>query len=304
MKILVTGGAGYIGSAFCHAAEHEIVVFDNLYKGKKELLPEGVKFVQVDLADAKALAEVFEDFDAVVHFAAYKCAPESMDKPELYSDNIKGTINLLNEMVRHKVKRIVFSSSAAVYGMGDGVVSEDSPVAPINYYGYTKLAGEQLIEWYAKTQGIEYVSLRYFNVAGDAGLKYIDPDAQNVFPILMEAIKGRTFSILGTDYDTPDGTCIRDYIDINDLVDAHILALGKGSGVINLGTSKGLSVRELVDLVKKVTGKDFKVVEGPRRAGDPAKLVASNARAREVLGWQPRRDVEEMVKTTFDAYFL
>ena len=184
-------------------------------------------------------------------------------------------------------------------------VDEGAIVDPINYYGYAKLASEQIIEWYSGIYNINYISLRYFNVAGDAGFRYIDPDAKNVLPIIMETLLGERekFIIYGDDYDTKDGTCIRDYIDINDLVDAHILALdAEESGIINLGTSEGVSVKELVDLAIEVTGKDLKYEIGQRRKGDAAMVIASNEKAKKVLGWEPKRDIKEMIKSTYEAY--
>ncbi len=311
--ILVTGGAGYIGSAAVKALIEkgfDVVIVDNLSKGKKEFVDDKAKFYETDLVDKEQLAKVFAEnkIDAVVHFAAYKAVEESMDNAVKYSDNITGTINLLNLMVEHDVPKIIYSSSACVYGTPEqSPVDEDIPIsAPINFYGYTKIANEQVIAWYSKVHNIQYVFMRYFNVAGDAGLSYIDPDAQNVFPIIMEVLSGKRekFIIHGDDYDTRDGTCIRDYIDINDLVKAHILALDiNNNDIINLGTSNGVSVKELVDITIEVTGKDIKYEVGPRREGDPAIVVASNDKAKKILGWEPKRDVREMIRTTYDAYF-
>ena len=225
MKILVTGGAGYIGSVAVKTLiekGHEVSVVDNLSKGKKELVSEKAKFFQKDLTDN--LDEVFnEPYDAVIHFAAYKAVEESMNDAVKYSDNISGTINLLNYMVKNKVKKMIFSSTAAVYGDFDEPLTEDCETNPVNFYGFSKLKCEEIIGWYNKIHGIEYTNLRYFNVAGDV-LGYVDPDAKNVFPIIMEVINGKRdrFCIFGDDYNTPDGTCLRDYIHIQDLVDAHV----------------------------------------------------------------------------------
>ena len=274
-----------------------------------ELIHKNAKFYEIDLVDKGALETVFSEnkIDAVMHFAGYKAVDESMGNAVKYSDNIVGTLNLLNVMVKYDVKKIIYSSSAAVYGMpGSGLLDESAPVNQINYYGYTKFASEQMIEWYSKIHGINYVTLRYFNVIGDAGLNYIDPDAKNVLPIIMEVLSGKRdkFLICGDDYDTRDGTCIRDYNDINDLIDAHILALDtEENGIINLGTSKGLSVREIVDMVMDVSGKEINWEVGPRRDGDPAVVVASNEKAKAVLGWEPKRDIREMIRTTYKAYF-
>jgi len=308
-KILVTGGAGYIGSAAVKAlinAGSEVLVVDNLSKGKKELVDPRAQLFVIDLVNKNELAKVFEqEIDVVIHFASYKAVGESMEDAVKYSDNLTGSINLLNLMVEHDVKRMVYSSSAAVYGMPDvDKVTEETPTNPISFYGYTKLAMEEILGWYKEIHKIDFVALRYFNVAGDAGMKYIDPEAQNVFPIIMEVITGTRdkFTIFGTDYPTEDGTCVRDYIDINDLVDAHVKAVDVGSGIINLGTENGVSVRKLVEITKEVTSHDFEVVDGARRAGDTARLVASNQKARELLGWHPKKSVHEMVKSTFQAY--
>jgi UDP-glucose 4-epimerase len=312
MKLLVTGGAGYIGSAFVKEAvkNHEVVVIDNLSKGKKELVDKRAKFFKIDLIEKEKLDELFkkEKFECVVHFAAYKAAGESMKDPVKYSDNITSMINLLNAMAKENVKKIIFSSTAAVYGPSEESVSdEESKTNPLNYYGFTKLKCEELIKWYSKINGIAYIIFRYFNVAGDAGLKYQDPQAENVFPIIMDVLMGKRqkFVIFGEDYDTPDGTCIRDYIDVNDLVDAHILALNADyNGIVNLGTGKGCSVKELVGEFIKITGRELKYEIGPRRPGDTASLVASNKKALEVLGWSPKRSIGEMIRTTYEAYGL
>lgn len=310
-RILVTGGAGYIGSAFVKLAiskDYEVVVVDNLSKGKIDLVDKKSKFCQLDLIDMAKLEEVFKEneFDAIVHFAAYKAVGESMENAVKYSGNIVGTINLLNLMIKYKINKIVFSSSAAVYGIPKKeVVDEEDITKPINFYGFTKLECEKIIEWYGQIYGIKYLNLRYFNVVGDAGLKYQDPKAENVFPIFMDVITGKRekFTICGDDYDTRDGTGVRDYIDINDLVEAHLLALESAyDGVINLGTGNGISVRELIEGFVRVSGKNFRVEAGPRRAGDSACLVASNKKANEILGWQPKRSISEMIKSTYESY--
>ena len=312
MNILVTGGAGYIGSVAVKeliASGHEVVVIDNLSKGKKELIPKSVRFYVGDLIDLSFLKRVFSEnkFDAVMHFAGYKAVGESMQKPEFYSNNIIGSINLLNLMLQNKVRKIIFSSSAAVYGIPVYTpIDEKHPTSPINYYGFTKLKVEEIINWYSELKGITGINLRYFNLAGDGGLKYIDPDAQNLFPILMEVLSGKRkeLVIFGKDYDTPDGTCIRDYIDVNDLVKAHLLALKLNcSETINLGSSKGFSVLGLVKAVEEVSGKKINYRFGPRREGDPAILTASNEKASRLLDWKPERSIKEMVKSTYQAYF-
>jgi len=309
--ILVTGGAGYIGSVAVKVLVekgYNVVVIDNLSKGSKELVHKKAKFYEADLVDDVSLGKVFveNDINAVILFASYKAVEESMKDAVKYSDNIKGTINLLNQMIKNDVKKIIFSSSAAVYGEPKkGIVDEKSPTKPINFYGFTKLDCENIIEWYHEIYNLGYVSLRYFNVAGDAGLNYVDPDAKNVLPIIMEVLfeKRDKLMVFGDDYPTRDGTCIRDYIDVNDLVDAHILALETDyNGVINLGTSNGVSVKELITLTEEVVGKKIPFIIGKKRPGDPPMLIASNKLAKKVLGWEPKRTVKEMIKTTYEAY--
>ncbi|MGM5482607.1 MAG: UDP-glucose 4-epimerase GalE [Nanobdellota archaeon] len=308
--VLVTGGAGYIGSVavdFLIKEGYNVVVIDNLSKGRPELVNEQAVLYAIDLVDKKRLGDVFSEnnISYVIHIAAYKAVDESMNNAVKYSDNIQGTINLLNKMVEHNVKKIIYSSSAAVYGIPEeSVVSEDSFTRPINFYGFTKLECENLIDWYSKTHGINYISLRYFNVAGDV-LGYIDPDAQNVLPILMEVVTGKRdrFIVFGNDYDTKDGTCVRDYIHIKDLVNAHIKALDSDrNSVINLGTAKGTSVEELLQVCEKETGQSIKREYGKRREGDPGFLVASNNLANKLLGWIPEEDINSIVRTTYEAY--
>lgn len=310
MKILVTGGAGYIGSVAVRMLldkGHEVCVIDNLVKGIKDNVDTRAKFYKFDLAHDN-FSSVFDEnkFDSVIHFAAYKAVGESMENAPLYSDNIRGVTNVLDQMVRTDVKKIIFSSTAAVYGMPDAsVLSEETPVNPINYYGFTKLTAERIMKWYNTVHGISYIALRYFNVAGNAFFDYVDPNAQNVMPIIMEVISGKRseFTIFGDDYDTPDGTCIRDYIHVYDLVSAHILALEASHvGVINLGTSKGYSVKELVSAVERVTGESLPVKIGPRRAGDPACVLASNELASKILNWKPEKNMDDMIQSTYDSY--
>ena len=311
MNILVTGGAGYIGSAAVKALadnKHKVIVVDNLSKGSIKLVDKRASFYKVDLVDRKKLDLVFKNnkIDAVMHFAAYKAVEESMQNPRKYSDNITGTINLLDMMVKYNVKKLIFSSSAAVYGTPIYTpIDEKHPTKPINYYGFTKLECEKIIEWYSKVHNINYISLRYFNVAGDAGLGYIDPSAKNIFPIIMEVLTGKRdkLTIFGKDYNTRDKTCIRDYIDINDLVKAHILALNVNkNSVINLGTAKGISVKELVKHIIKFNGNTFNYKFGPRRKGDAPILITSNKKARKVLGWKPKKNIKDMIKSTYEAY--
>ncbi|MBN2459681.1 UDP-glucose 4-epimerase GalE [Candidatus Woesearchaeota archaeon] len=309
--ILVTGGAGYIGSVAVKmliAQGHKVVVVDNLSKGLQKLVGKKAKLYKADLTSQDQLEKAFKDnkIDAVMHFAGYKAVEESMQNPAKYSLNITGTINLLNLMAKYGVKKIIYSSSAAVYGEPKyNPIDESHPTEPMNYYGFTKLESERIMEWYSKLHGISYVALRYFNVAGDGGLSYVDPDAKNILPIIMEVVFGKreTLVIMGKDYPTRDGTCIRDYIDVNDLIDAHILALRlEKSAIINLGTSNGVSVKELVDATTNVIGKPIKVEYGPRRPGDPAELCASNDRAKKLLGWAPKKTVKDMISSAYKAY--
>jgi UDP-glucose 4-epimerase len=311
MRIFVTGGAGYIGSIAVKKLielEHDVIVADNLSKGVLEFVNKKAKFYKRDLIDKKELEKIFLEnkIDAVMHFAGYKSVEESMTHPEKYSDNIVGTINLLELMTKYKVEKIIYSSSAAVYKESEsGIVTEESMIEPANYYGFTKVVCENLIKWYSKAYNIKHVILRYFNVAGDGGLNYIDKNAQNVIPLIMEVITGKRekFLAYGNDYNTPDGTGVRDYIDINDLIAAHIRALKlEKSHTINLGTNKGISVKNLIDITEKVTGKKLNYEYVKRRKGDTGKLVTSNEKAKKLLSWQPQKSIEEMIKSTYDAY--
>jgi UDP-glucose 4-epimerase len=309
--ILVTGGAGYIGSAAVKeliSKNYEVIVVDNLSKGQRNLVDSKAKFYQIDLVDKEKLSLVFKEnnIDAIMHFAGYKAVEESMENAVKYSDNITGTINLLNLMVKYKVLKIIFSSSAAVYGVPDKkIIDEETPVNPINFYGFCKIECEKIIQWYNKVHNIEYICLRYFNIAGDCGLKYIDEDAQNIFPIIMNVITGKQdkLIIFGDDYNTEDGTCVRDYIDINDLVDAHILSLDcKENEIINLGTGKGYSVKELINGFEKVTEKKISFEIGKKRKGDPEALIASNTKAKDILNWNPKVNLNDMIYSTYQAY--
>lgn len=316
-RILVAGGAGYIGS---HVQKQlledgfEVAVFDDLSSGdRKNILP-GAAFIEGNILDKAALnAAIRQEIDGVVHLAAKKAVGESMVKPELYAENnISGSINILNAMAENGVKHIVFSSSAAVYGMPEYVpIDEDHRIAPINYYGYTKVAIEENLHWYARLGKFNYAALRYFNAVGYAADKSItgkERNPQNLMPIIMEAATGRRekFSIFGNDYDTPDGTCIRDYVHVSDLARAHTLALKKlmcsgESFAVNLGTGKGTSVKEIVDAAEKVIGRKLNYDYAPRRAGDPAVLTAKADRAGEILGWVPEyTDIEEIIRTVWN----
>ncbi|MDZ7612026.1 MAG: UDP-glucose 4-epimerase GalE [Candidatus Moranbacteria bacterium] len=309
-KILVTGGAGYIGSAcvkdLCRKG-YQVEVVDNLSKGRRELVDKKAGFIKLDILDLEKLKNFIKEknFDAVIHFASHKDAGASMEDAPLYSENIRAMINLLDSMVEHSIAKIIFSSSAAVYGDPQySPADENHPLKPINYYGYTKMACEQLMQWYKLIHGIEFVSLRYFNVAGDHGLGYLDPYAKNLFPIIQDVLSGKReeLQIYGDDYETRDGTGVRDYIHLSDLVEAHLKALElEGSDVFNLGTKEGQSVLEVVREFEKQSGKKIPRKFVPRRKGDPAELIADSSKAAKKLRWSARRGLAEMVESTLRA---
>lgn len=307
MKVLVVGGAGYVGShgvAQLIDQGYDVTVVDNLLTGFKAAVHPQAQFIEGDIRDKDFLEGVFRDgdFEAVFHFAASSLVGESVHKPLMYFDNnVTGMITLLQAMMAHDVKRIIFSSTAAVYGDVDAeVISEDVTPDPVNPYGLSKRMMEQIIEWCDQVYGIKFVSLRYFNVSGaraDGSIGEAHDPETHLIPIVLEVPNGQRdhVTIFGDDYPTPDGTCIRDYIHVEDLIDAHIKALeylvaGNPSQIFNLGSSQGFSVKEIVDTAEEVTGQEIPRVIGERRAGDPARLVASSARAQEVLGWTPKYD--------------
>ncbi|MEI8140933.1 MAG: UDP-glucose 4-epimerase GalE [bacterium] len=299
MKVLLTGGAGYIGSVTTELLlneGHEVVVFDNLERGHKAAVDKRAKLVIGDLRDAGQIQRAMKNAkpDAVMHFAAYALVGESMTDPGMYfANNTTGATNLVDAMVKYKVPRIVFSSTCATYGFPDKIpITEDTPQHPVNPYGEAKLMFEKVLLWYQKIHGIQPVFLRYFNACG-ATEKFgedHEPETHIIPNVIKVALKQQPHvNIFGDDYDTPDGTCIRDYIHIVDLGRAHILALtGKAMGPFNLGTGKGFSVREVIDVVRKVTKRDIPEVISPRRPGDPDRLVASAVKAKKVLKWTPR----------------
>ena len=314
--ILVAGGAGYIGShtvKYLLKNNYNVVIVDNLSYGHKEAVLTS-NFEQIDLADKESLDKVFKKYkvDAVIHFAAFTYVGESVSQPQKYYwNNVVNTINLLDVMIENDVKNIVFSSTCATYGNPQYTpIDENHPQSPINPYGKTKLMMEQIMADYETAYGLKYVALRYFNAAGcdkDGELGESHNPETHLIPLVLKAIKGEIpqISVFGTDYDTPDGTCIRDYIHVEDLADAHMLAVenlfkDKQSHCINLGTGIGKSVKEIIKSAEKVTGKKVPLVYGERRAGDPAKLYAANKKAREILNWDPKyTDIDEIIKTAW-----
>jgi UDP-glucose 4-epimerase len=309
MKLLVTGGAGYIGSIVSRhllAAGHEVVVVDSLERGHRAAVAPEARFVHVDLRDAQAISDaVSEGFDGVLHFAALALVGESVNHPELYYHaNVVGTMNLLDAMRASEVPRLVFSSTCAVYGEPDEVpISETASPRPANAYGASKLAVDMMITDYCRAHGLGAVSLRYFNVAGasgDAGEDHY-PET-HLIPNILRTAQGRNphVELFGTDYPTPDGTAIRDYIHIEDLSDAHLLALDGATGgthrIFNLGSGNGFSVREVIEVARAVTGREIAVREGPRRPGDPPALVAASQLIAAELGWEARKpELEQMI---------
>lgn len=305
MRVLVTGGAGYIGSHTVHELVRDnntVIVYDNLSKGHQAAVPSGVKFVHGDIRNRELLTQTLQenDIEAVVHFAADSLVGESMQQPaKYYHNNVVATLALLDTMRECGVGKIVFSSTAAVYGEPEKwPITEDMPTCPTNVYGRTKLVIEGMLADFAMAYGIKYVSLRYFNAAGALEGGAIGEDhapETHLIPLILKTALGQrdAIGIYGTDYPTPDGTCIRDYIHVTDLAAAHVLALkylvnGGDSRIYNLGSETGFSVREVINKAKLVTGVDFAVQEMVRRAGDPAVLVASSARIKKELGWNPK----------------
>ncbi|WP_261131534.1 UDP-glucose 4-epimerase GalE [Bacillus sp. Marseille-Q3570] len=317
MAVLVCGGAGYIGS---HAVaqlldrNQEVVVIDNLQKGHKQAVLEKAAFYRGDLRDEAFLDSVFKEngIDSVIHFAADSLVGESVEDPlKYYDNNIYGTTCLLRTMGKHGVKNIVFSSTAAVYGEPEQIpIFETDATVPTNPYGETKLAIEKMLKWAERAHGIRHIVLRYFNVAGADSEGRIgedhDPET-HLIPIILQVALGKRDNILifGDDYETEDGTCVRDYIHVTDLVEAHLIAIeklkdGHDSSIYNLGNGKGFSVKEVIEATRNVTGHEIPAEVVARRAGDPAKLIASSEKAYRDLGWEPKYvDLEEMIGTAW-----
>ncbi|ANR70853.1 UDP-glucose 4-epimerase GalE [Selenomonas sp. oral taxon 126] len=317
MAILVCGGAGYIGSHAVHALVEkgeQVAIVDNLQTGHRGALNPAAKFYEGDIRDASVLDKIFTEnkIEAVIHFAANSLVGESMEKPLLYfNNNVYGMQVLLEAMVRHGVDKIVFSSTAATYGEPKRVpIHEDDETCPTNTYGETKLTMEKMMKWVSRANGVRYVSLRYFNAAGalpDGSIGEDHKTETHLIPLILQVPTGRRdhITVFGDDYPTPDGTCLRDYIHVVDLADAHVLALeylrkGGASDIFNLGNGQGFSVKEMIAAAEKATGRSIKVEIGARRAGDPAQLIASSEKARTVLGWKPQfTDVEQVIGTAW-----
>ncbi len=314
MKVLVTGGAGYIGS---HAVKvlldkgYDVVVVDNLTTGHIEAVDKKAKLYVGDIADEEFMHKVFteNEIKGVIHFAAFSLVGESMTNPyKYYENNVSKTNHLLKSMVEHNVLNLVFSSTAATYGEPEKTpIVEIDPQTPTNVYGQTKLAMEHMIAWYGKAHGLNNVALRYFNVAGaieDGSIGEAHNPETHLIPIILQVANGKRekISVFGNDYNTKDGTCIRDYIHVLDLCEAHVLALeylfaGNKSDNFNLGSGEGFSVLEMIEAARRVTNHPIPMVVAERRAGDPAVLIASSSKARNILGWKPSREnIETMIK--------
>lgn len=314
MNILVTGGAGYIGSVAADLllrAGHSVTVLDSLVTGHRAAVPSHARFMQVDLGDRASLLSTLqsETYDAVMHFAAFAEAGESMTDPGKYlHNNVANSLGLIEACVQASVHRFVFSSSAAVYASSDEPLEEDAPLHPANVYGQTKLMIEQALEWYRRIHGLRFASLRYFNAAGASpGRGEAHRPESHLIPLVLQVAIGQQphAQIHGTDYPTPDGTCIRDYIHVSDLVSAHLLALAaledRDRLVYNIGNGAGYSVREVIETARQVTAHPIPAIEGPRRRGDPPRLVASSDRIRRELGWDAKQpDLKQIVASAWE----
>jgi UDP-glucose 4-epimerase len=310
MKVMVTGGAGFIGSTTAAAlldAGHDVTVVDDLSRGRRDMVPDGARFVEADVTDPAQVGPVIADggFDACLHFAALIEVGDSMQRPEAYfGTNTAGTARLLELLLRHDVGRFVFSSTAATYGEPESVpITEEHPTEPTNPYGESKRMTERMLAWYHELHGLRSASLRYFNAAGATGRhgERYDEHQTHLIPLVLEAAAGRRphVRVFGTDWPTPDGTAVRDYIHVADLADAHVRALDavdrEGRIVANLANGEGFSVREVITTAERVTGLPVPALDEPRRAGDPAVLIASAERARRILGWVPQRPALETI---------
>jgi len=318
MKVLVTGGAGYIGSVVVSqlmASGHGVIVYDNLSKGHRGSVPPGAVFVMGDVADRTLFDAVFAEHqpDAVMHFAAWIEAGESMlDPAKFFRNNTANALTLLEAVLAHKVRNFVFSSTAALYGEPESTpILESSKLLPTNAYGASKLLVEQMLEWFHRIHGLSYASLRYFNAAGATEIlgERHNPES-HLIPIVLQVASGLRdhVSIFGDDYDTPDGTCVRDYVHVSDLASAHLLALNELHSrpeptqlIYNLGNGQGFSVKEVIECARRITGHAIPAVIQPRRAGDPAILVASSEKVRAELGWQPQYpELDSIVRSAWE----
>ncbi len=319
MKILVIGGAGYIGSHVVREfldRDYTVTVFDNLSSGTRRNLFDEAAFVHGDVMQPLQLREIMtEGFDGCVHLAALKAAGESMVKPEAYAGmNLTGTINIFNAALSAGMPNMIFSSSAAIFGSPRYLpIDEEHPKDPENFYGYTKLEIERLMEWYDRLKGMKYASIRYFNAAGydvQGRIQGLEMNPENLLPIVMETAAGvrKGMKVFGNDYPTRDGTCIRDYVHVSDLAAAHVSAFEylverKESLSVNLGSESGVTVLEMIQRAREITGRTIPAATSDRRQGDPAELVASSAKAREVLGWEPRySDPDTLIDSTWQVY--
>jgi UDP-glucose 4-epimerase len=314
MKIFVAGGAGYIGSAtveYLLDHNHEVTVFDSLIKGHRKAVDKRAEFILGDLADREKVLSIFKEnsFDGIIHFAAFSLVGESMQHPGMYfANNDAHGINLLDGAVLGKVKSFVFSSTAATYGLPkESPITETAPQLPINPYGESKLFFEKMLHWYNEIHGLKYTALRYFNAAGATPTFGEDHDPEShLIPLILQVALGKreNIKIFGNDYPTPDGTCLRDYIHITDLAQAHMLALNAPrSGHYNLGTGNGFSVKEIIEVAREVTGHPIPAIIAEQRAGDPAKLVADSTLAKKELGWKPEyEDVRKVVTSAWNWF--
>ncbi len=316
MKILVTGGAGYIGShvvRVLNQKNYEVIILDNLSTGHIESVPPFAVFEKADLLEAALVESILEKHqpDAVIHFAAFALVGESVETPQkYYSNNVAGALNLLNAVKKFEIKNFVFSSTCTIYGNPDAIpISEEEPDKPINPYGKTKLIIENALKDYGSAYGIKSVALRYFNAAGaspsgDIGESH-NPET-HLIPLVLKTAIGELaeIKIYGNDYSTTDGTCVRDYIHVDDLATAHVKALeylirGNDSVMLNLGTGKGNSVLEIIEIAERITGKKIKKKIAPRREGDPSVLVADNKKAKQLLDWRPQYEIEQIIDTAW-----
>ena len=312
MRIFVAGGAGYIGSCtteYLLDRGHEVAVYDALLNGHRDAVDSRAGFFYGNLEDMDALSKAMDEFrpEYVLHFAAFIEVGESMKDPGKYfRNNVGNAINLSEASARAGVRKLVFSSTAATYGIPEHIpMTEQEPTRPINPYGESKLMFEKILAWYRKIYGMDYTALRYFNACGATKLHGEDHHPEtHLIPLVLQAAEGRleAISVFGTDYDTPDGSCIRDYVHVLDLAQAHLLALQEeGSSIYNLGSGNGHSVKAVIEAVRRVTGRDFQVKYAPRRPGDPARLVSDSTAARNKLGWKPAfEDLDEIVRSAWE----